>query len=116
MTLAQHRCRQRVQHHHIRPLTGIQTADLRLQPDGTRVAQGGEIFERFFWQPFFYPYFLTCVYKLTGCSIIAAKIIQPIIGALTCILCFRLGLIVFPPSSVPFFVIWCKCLCVCLLI
>jgi cytochrome c-type biogenesis protein CcmH/NrfG/4-amino-4-deoxy-L-arabinose transferase-like glycosyltransferase len=46
---------------------------------------------KFFWQPFFYPFFLSVVYFFSGCSIIAAKVIQVLLGALTCALTYRLG-------------------------
>jgi tetratricopeptide (TPR) repeat protein len=45
----------------------------------------------FFWQPFFYPFFLSMVYSFSGNSIIAAKVIQVLLGALTCALTYRLG-------------------------
>ncbi len=47
--------------------------------------------EKFFWQPFFYPFFLSVVYIFSGNSIIAAKVIQVLLGALTCALTYRLG-------------------------
>jgi 4-amino-4-deoxy-L-arabinose transferase-like glycosyltransferase len=45
----------------------------------------------FFWQSFFYPFFLSMVYFFSGNSIIAAKVIQVLLGALTCALAYRLG-------------------------
>jgi 4-amino-4-deoxy-L-arabinose transferase-like glycosyltransferase len=45
----------------------------------------------FFWQPFFYPFFLSVVYFFSDNSIIAAKVIQVLLGALTCALTYRLG-------------------------
>jgi tetratricopeptide (TPR) repeat protein len=48
-----------------------------------------------FWQSVFYPLFLFAAYGLTGSSIVAAKLIQAVIGAATCVLAYRLGRIVF---------------------
>jgi predicted negative regulator of RcsB-dependent stress response/4-amino-4-deoxy-L-arabinose transferase-like glycosyltransferase len=45
----------------------------------------------FFWQPFFYPFFLSMVYFFSDNSIICAKVIQVLLGALTCALIYRLG-------------------------
>jgi 4-amino-4-deoxy-L-arabinose transferase-like glycosyltransferase/cytochrome c-type biogenesis protein CcmH/NrfG len=49
----------------------------------------------FFWQPFFYPFFLSVVYFFSKSSIIAAKDIQVLLGALTCVLTYRLGAKIF---------------------
>jgi tetratricopeptide (TPR) repeat protein len=49
----------------------------------------------FFWQQFFYPFFLSIVYFFSGCSILAAKIIQVILGSLTCVLTFLLARKIF---------------------
>ncbi len=51
----------------------------------------------FFWQPFFYPAFMVSVYALTGQSLLALKIIQAVIGALTCVLTARLAQRLLPP-------------------
>lgn len=48
-----------------------------------------------FWQPVFYPLFLAGVYGLTGSSILAAKLVQIVLGSLTCLLTFRLGRRIF---------------------
>jgi tetratricopeptide (TPR) repeat protein len=53
--------------------------------------QGQDVRNGFFWQPVFYPLFLALVYLFTHASLLAAKIIQAIIGGLTCVLTFRLG-------------------------
>ncbi len=45
----------------------------------------------FFWQPFFYQFFLSMVYFFSGSSIITAKVIQVLLGGLTCALVYRLG-------------------------
>jgi Tfp pilus assembly protein PilF/asparagine N-glycosylation enzyme membrane subunit Stt3 len=54
-------------------------------------AAGKGIGRRFFWQPFFYPFFLAVVYFFSGNSIIVAKIIQMLLGSLTCALNYILG-------------------------
>lgn len=59
--------------------------------------QHGRLDMAFFWQPFFYPAFLTFVYALSDGSILAAKLIQTVIGALTCVLTFRLATRLLPP-------------------
>ena len=45
----------------------------------------------FFWQPFFYPFFLAVVYFFTGSSILAAKLIQGLVGGFTCVLTYYLA-------------------------
>lgn len=47
---------------------------------------GAGLTEAFFYQPFFYPLYLALVYTVTGSSILAAKLIQALLGALT-VLC-----------------------------
>lgn len=44
-----------------------------------------------FWQPVFYPFYLTVVYFLSGSSIWAAKLAQAVLGGLTCALTCVLG-------------------------
>ncbi len=61
-------------------------------------AQGQGISPHFFWQPFFYPLFLSGVYWLSHCSIVTAKVLQVLLGALTCVLAYRLGRMVFGRS------------------
>jgi tetratricopeptide (TPR) repeat protein len=51
--------------------------------------------EGFFWQPFFYPFFLSVVYFFSDNSIISAKIIQILLGSLTCMLTYRLAESIF---------------------
>ena len=58
-------------------------------------AAGQELTDEFFWQPPFYPLFLGVVYRLTGSSIVWAKVLQALIGTATCWLTFQLGRIVF---------------------
>jgi tetratricopeptide (TPR) repeat protein len=55
------------------------------------LAQRGRISDEFFWQPFFYPVFLSAVYYLNDNSIVWAKIIQSLLGAVTCTMVFLLG-------------------------
>lgn len=55
------------------------------------LAQQGRISEDFFWQPLFYPVFLSTVYYFTDNSIVCAKVIQSVLGALTCAMVFLLG-------------------------
>lgn len=47
---------------------------------------------RMFWQPFYYPANLAIVYAFSGNSVLAAKILQAILGAATCCLTFLLAL------------------------
>ncbi len=58
-------------------------------------AAGHELTADFFWQPPFYPLFLGVVYRLSGSSIVWAKLLQALIGSATCLLTFHLGRIVF---------------------
>ncbi len=59
------------------------------------LASGKGIGSGFFWQPFFYPFFLSWVYRLSGSSILCAKIIQALLGSVTCVLTFYLGKKIF---------------------
>ena len=52
---------------------------------------GAEMGPKFFWQPFFYPFFLYKLYSLCGGSIICAKLFQMVLGAFTCVLTYRIG-------------------------
>ncbi|MBU0719441.1 MAG: hypothetical protein KJ749_14430, partial [Planctomycetes bacterium] len=55
------------------------------------LVDGETITEKFFWQPVFYPAYLFVVYLLTGSSIIAAKVLGVVLGAITCVLTYQLG-------------------------
>jgi len=55
----------------------------------------GIFYERFFWQGFFYPLFLAVVYFFTGGSMLAARLIQIVLGALLCAGVYHLGSVVF---------------------
>ncbi|MHC4625061.1 MAG: tetratricopeptide repeat protein [Planctomycetota bacterium] len=59
------------------------------------VVKGSGITEDFFWQQFFYPLFLSGVYFFSGSSIVFARIAQALLGAVTCVLTYRLGLRIF---------------------
>jgi tetratricopeptide (TPR) repeat protein len=69
------------------PLVDAETYDTLAR----QVAQGRGWSKDFFWQPPFYPFFLSLVYSVTGSSVAAAKIVQAVIGAGTCLLTFVLG-------------------------
>lgn len=53
--------------------------------------EGQGLVSNFFWQPFFYQFFLSVVYLFSGCSIIAAKVIQMLLGSLTCAPTYKLA-------------------------
>ena len=56
-----------------------------------KAVQGEGITRDFFWQQCFYPSFLSVVYFFSNSSVILVKIIQIFLGAVTCVLTFRLG-------------------------
>ena len=51
-----------------------------------------------FWQPPLYPYFLGGVWSLTGVDWVAPRVLQALIGSLTCVLLWRLGCRTLSPS------------------
>jgi tetratricopeptide (TPR) repeat protein len=55
----------------------------------------GSLSDEFFWQPFFYPAFLSLVYSMSGSSVLCAKIIQALLGCITCVLTYHLGTKIF---------------------
>jgi len=59
------------------------------------LASGSLIDQESFWQVFFYPLVLSWIYSIFDSSIVAAKIIQILIGAFTCVLTFQLGKKIF---------------------
>lgn len=59
------------------------------------LAEEKNMTDEFFWQPFFYPFFLSLVYFLSNSSILCAKIIQALLGCVTCVLTYYLGKRVF---------------------
>jgi len=53
---------------------------------------GGEgLTSEFFWQPTFYPLFLSVVYWFSNSSILCVKFVQVLLGGLTCVLVYLLG-------------------------
>lgn len=60
-----------------------------------RLAASGEITQEFFWQHLFYPLFLGGVYRLSDCSIVTAKVVQMLLGGLTCVMVYLLGSRIF---------------------
>lgn len=59
------------------------------------LAEGEPMGPEFFWQVFFYPYFLSRIYSLFGYSIVAAKVIQAVLGSIVCVLVYLLGKRIF---------------------
>ncbi|HIE05879.1 MAG TPA: tetratricopeptide repeat protein [bacterium (Candidatus Stahlbacteria)] len=59
------------------------------------IASGNIIGDKIFWQPPLYPYFMGLVYTVFGHSYIILRIIQIMIGSLSCILVFEIGRKIF---------------------
>ncbi|MCJ7776731.1 MAG: tetratricopeptide repeat protein [Sedimentisphaerales bacterium] len=59
------------------------------------VASGKPMSDDFFWQPFFYPVFLSVIYSVSNSSITCAKIIQVLLGSIICSLTYLLGKRIF---------------------
>jgi len=55
------------------------------------LVSGSSMSEKFFWQPPLYPLFLSLIYLLSNSSILAAKLVQLIVGCFTAMLAYRLG-------------------------
>ena len=55
------------------------------------LSQSGSVDDHLFWQAMLYPLQLSLVYALSGGSIVAAKAVQAVIGALTCCLVFLIA-------------------------
>lgn len=51
----------------------------------------GTLDPAFFWQPFFYPAFLTAAFAVSGKSLLFAKLLQALLGAATCLLTYQLA-------------------------
>jgi tetratricopeptide (TPR) repeat protein len=51
----------------------------------------GSLTYEFFWQPLFYPLFLSLIYKLSNSSILTVKIVQALLGSVTSVLVYFLG-------------------------
>jgi tetratricopeptide (TPR) repeat protein len=58
-------------------------------------AQDKKFTHEFFWQPFYYPLFLSLVAIITDSLIQVSRIIQVIIGSITCVLTYLLGREIF---------------------
>ena len=63
------------------------------------LASGGDLGQQFFWQPFLYPFLLSGIYAVNGGSVVGAKVVQALIGAVTCVLTWLLGRRVFGRSA-----------------
>lgn len=72
-----------------------------------KLAGGETLTNEFFWQPIFYPLFLSAVYKLSNSSILGAKILQILLGSVTCVLVYRLGERIFGKAGA----IWAGLIC-----
>ena len=77
------------------PVVDSQTYDLIAR----ELAQGWGMSREFFWQQFFYPFFLAIIYFFSHGSIVAAKIVQVLLGAVTCLLIYKLGARLFGRSA-----------------
>jgi tetratricopeptide (TPR) repeat protein len=55
------------------------------------LATHGRLSQDFFWQAPFYPLYLGGIHRLTGASILAARLVQAVLGAATCVLTYWLG-------------------------
>ncbi len=81
--------------------SGNPTFELPIVDSGDYYEMAREFFETrsidklFFYQPFFYPSFLSLVCLFFKSPIITAKLIQAVVGSLTCLLTFLLGKKVF---------------------
>ncbi|MCU0640088.1 MAG: tetratricopeptide repeat protein [Candidatus Krumholzibacteria bacterium] len=76
------------------PAFGVPIVDSSTYCDVGRRIAGGELDPRLFWQSFFYPLYLALVF-LSGGSILAAKVVQLVLGAATAVIAYRLGTAVF---------------------
>ena len=75
------------------PILDAMTYDLTARS----LAHGEPLTASVFWQPPFYPAFLAALYKIGGSSIVFARIVQAILGAVTCMLTCALGRRLFGP-------------------
>ena len=74
------------------PLFELPIVDAAAYVDQARTISGGEwIGDRPFWQAPLYPYFLAVTYVAFGQSYIVPRILQMILGALSCVLLYRIG-------------------------
>jgi len=63
------------------------------------LAAGERVSGQLFWQPVFYPFFLSIVYWFSNGSIIFGKVVQILLGSLTCLLTYHLGKRVFNQAA-----------------
>jgi tetratricopeptide (TPR) repeat protein len=77
------------------PIVDSMTYDLMAR----KAVEGAGITDEFFWQPLFYPLFLSAVYFLSDSSIVFARIVQALLGCVTCVLVYRLGERIFGRSA-----------------
>lgn len=74
------------------PAFGVLIVDSASYDQHARLlVEKGIFYERFFWQGFLYPFFLSVVYFFTGGSVLWARLIQILLGSLLCALVYRLG-------------------------
>ncbi len=59
------------------------------------LVEGGVMLDLFFYQSVFYPFFLSIVCSLSRSPLLWARVIQAVLGALTCLLTLRLGEVIF---------------------
>ena len=69
------------------PVIDAHTYDQRAR----ELVAGGPLNEAIFWQPIFYPVVLAGVYRASDGSVLAARVLQAVLGCLTCVLVVLLG-------------------------
>jgi 4-amino-4-deoxy-L-arabinose transferase-like glycosyltransferase len=55
------------------------------------LATQGSFDAGFFWQPVFYPLAMAVLFLFSGPSVLCAKLLQIVLGAVTCVMTYRLG-------------------------
>lgn len=74
---------------HTHPLFGLPIVDAASYVDQARaLAAGAPVTEALFWQPIFYPLWLSLVFRAFGPSLLAARILQALPGATACVLVY----------------------------
>ena len=74
------------------PTFSVPVVDAMTYDQMARKFVGGEgLTSEFFWQPTFYPLFLSVVYWFSNSSILCVKLVQVLLGGLTCVLVYLLG-------------------------
>ena len=56
-----------------------------------KLLENKTITREFFWQPLFYPLFLSAVYSFSNSSVLLVKLIQVVLAGLTSVLVYKLG-------------------------